>query len=331
MENSNVIINYSRSCKYSDKNIKCCCSFSHENNNNIHIVLENPQKDMTYSVLSQDKEISISVTTKNNVPKPIIENKVSISVITQNENEYYCKYCQIGNCVKREKEHLKIIHRKLTDDEKDKFLKVWHWRLAIDDNYDSVYKKAFGDLLENKFIEDSKTRFKFSYLKDKNCGLLSLVIDVIIKGKLLILNPPLIYFLKDENTNEIHRASWCKYCMGVQNIQCPSYKNINEYFEPSIKYHKLGIQMALAVTMTENGLRIHSPSHITLETRELKKNSNSNMTKEYAGEFPSKLTMPNYREFPRARSFPIEIIEIHLNTTQPSIQKIYNDEIKGNS
>ncbi len=332
MENSNVRINNSRSCKYSDKNIKCCCSLSHENNNNIHIILENMHnKDMTYSILTQDKEITISVTAKNNVSNPIIENKVPVSVITQNENEYYCKYCQIGNCDKRKTEHLKLIHKKLTSDEKDVFSKVWHWRLAIDDNYDDVYRKAFGDLLENKFIENSKTRSKFSYIKDKGYGLISIVIDVIIKGKLLILNPHLIYILKDETTNDIHNASWCKYCTGVQNIRCPSYENINRYFAPSISYHDLGIQMCLAVTMTKNGLKIHSPSHITSETREVKKQCNSNFAKEYANEIPSKLTQPDYREFPHRESFPIEIIDIHQNITKPSIKKIYNDEIKGSS
>ncbi len=259
------------------------------------------------------------------------QNKASKFVITQNENEYYCKYCQFGNCDKRKTEHLKLIHKKLTDIEKDMFLKVWHYRLAIDDSYESVYSKAFDDLAENKFIEDSKTRSKFSYLKDKNYGLLSIVIDVIFKGRLLILNPHLIYFLKDENTNETHQASWCKYCMGVQNIRCPSYKNLNEYFEPSIKYHDSGIQMCLPVTMTLKGLKIHSPPHITLGTRELKKNANSNLAKEYAGECPSKLTEPDYREIPSAESFPIEIINIHVNITKPSIQKIYNGKIKGSS
>ncbi len=259
------------------------------------------------------------------------QNKVSPSVITQNENEYYCKYCQFGSCIKREIEHLKIIHKKLSDVEKDMYFKVWHWILAMSVSYETIYEKAFGDLVENKSIEDSKTRSKFSYIKDKGYGLLSIVIDVIIKGKLLILNPKLIYILKDENSGDVYNASWCKYCMGAQNIQCPAYKNLNEYFEPSIKYHDFGIQMCLPVTMSNKGLKIHSPPHITLGTHEVKKNANANFAKEYANDCPKEFGGPDYREIPFAKSFPVEIIDIHMNITKPSIQKIYNAKIKGSS
>ncbi len=296
-----VCINDSQICNFIGINKGCCCSFSHENNQNFYIILDNPQK------------------------------KISDSLIIQNENVYYCKYCQFGTCVKQKKEHLKIIHHKLSNDEKDMFLKVWHWRLAISGDYTRVYNKAFKDLAENKFIEDSKTRSKFSYIKAANYGLLSIVIDIIIKGKLLILNPPLVYILKDENTNDIYQASWCKYCMGTKNIQCPSFKNLNEPFEPSIKYHELGIQMCLPVTMTKNGLKIHSPPHITLSTSELKKFATQNLAKEYADDYISDSSELDECEIPFAKSFPVEIISIHMNITKPSIQKIYNDKIKGSS
>ncbi len=324
MENSNVIINNSRSCKDANINTKCCCSSLHGNNNNIHIILENPQnKEMSVSVSTKNEKTLISITTKN--------KEITNHVLTKNENEYYCKYCQIGNCVKREKEHLKIIHRQLTDDEKDTYLRVWHWRLAISGDYERNYKKAFDDLAENKFIKKSETRSKFSYLKDKNCGLLSIVMDIIIKGELLILNPQLVYILKDENTNDIYHASWCKTCMGAKNIQCPSYEILNGNFEPSFKYHEFGVQMCLSVTMSKVGLKIHSPSYITKGTRELKKIADSKLAKEYANNYLSASSELDYRETPFAKSFPTEILDIHWNMTKPSIQNIYDDKIKDSS
>ncbi len=332
MENSNVIVSDSSSCKYVNTNTKCCCSLSCENNNNIHIVLENPQnKEMSVSVFTQDKEISITVTTKNDAPKPIIENKVPIGVFTQNENEYYCKYCQIGNCVKREKEHLKIIHRKLTYDEKCKFTFAWHLRLAMSDSYARVYKKAFDDLAGNKFIEDSKTRSKFTYMKDKKYGLLTIVIDVIFKGSLLIFNPHLVYILKDENTNNVYQASWCRECVGATTkCLCPSYTILDEHFKPTMGFDNLGVQMRTHVTMTTDGLKIHSPLCITKQTYEVKKIANPNFAKEYATERYQGETYPKM-EFPLPKSFHDEILNIHKNVTKPSIKKIYNDEIKVSS
>ncbi len=318
------MINGSRSCKYTNSNIKCCCNLPHKNNNNIYIVLENPQnKEMSISISTKNKETLISVAAKN--------KEITNHIPTQNENEYYCKYCQIGTCVKREKEHIKIIHRTLSNDEKDKFISVWHWRLAIRESYKSVYKKAFDDVAKNKFIEDSKTRFKFSYLKDKNYGLLSLVIDIIIKGKLLILNPFLIYILKDETSNNIYSATWCKYCMGAEENKCPSFKNLNDKFEPTVKYHNLGIQMCLPITMTKNGLKIHSPSYIMLGTIEIKKIATSTFSKDYANDYTGDCSELDEYEIPFAKSFPIEIIDIHQNITKPSVQKIYNDKIKDSS
>ncbi len=254
------------------------------------------------------------------IPKPIV---------TQNEGEYYCKYCQMGICDKREKDYLDIIHRKLTWEEKEEFLKVWHWRLAINDNYEKGYKKARNDLAENKFIKDSKTRSKFSLSKDKKYGLVAIVIDVILKGKLCILNPFLVYMFKDETTNENYYLSWCKCCVGASNNQCPSFKNLNEDFEPSIKDHDLGIQMTLPVTLTENGYLIHSPLNITTSTCKLKKIANPNLAKEYIVDHSSEKFEQDKRDFPLAKFFPEEILNIHMNITKPKIQKIYNDKLKG--
>ncbi len=291
----------------SESKTETYCNIFKDNNNDIRI----------------ETNRNIYIDTTRNICILLAENqdKESSIDLSQNENDLYCRYCQFGNCDGRG--DVNTIHKKLTEDEKDKFLMVLHTRLAATDNYEYSYYKALKNLEKNKFIEDSITNCKFTYLKDNNYGLLSIVIDSIIKGKLLILNPPLVYILEDSETNEIYHATWCKYCTGATDSKCPSFKNLNERFEPSIKFHQYGVQMCLPVTMTNNGLKIHFSPHIKFGTQEIKKLANSELAKEYANENYEPYYEVYDNDIPFAKDFPIEIIKKHVNNTTKK-QKVYN-------
>ncbi len=293
--------------------------FNFSNNKNIILKSDNNISNGNIIIIRENCQNYLYLRNQNDCCCRCYQN----NVLSQNEDDCYCKYCQFGTCNRQYDE--KYIHVKLSDDDKDKFIKCWSPRLAI--LYNESYIQASSDMKTNKYVINSKTRSKFTYLKDKHYGLLSIVVDIIFKGKSLILNPPLIYILEDENTNEIYHATWCKSCMGAKNNLCPSYSDLNEYFEPSFKYHDSGAQMCLAVTETPNGLEIHSPLEFTMNTHDIKNAATPNFAKEYIDNCKNLSSEDNVDQIPLAKSFPAEIINIHTNITKPTIRKIYNGKI----
>ncbi len=253
-----------------------------------------------------------------------MENKSEIVdfVFPIKDNEYYCKFCQFGNCTRKENKNIKIIHHVLTPEEKDKISFVWQPSLAVRHANKSGYFKALNELANREFYppKESSTRSKFTFDGNANFGILSIVIPVIYKGSIGILTPSLIYIFKANNT--IHNLTWCKACMGAKSGQCPVF-DINKTFNPQVCYHKSGLQMELAVTMTKkNGPKIHSPLFITSKTRELKKNATSSYAPEYFnGGCASASSQDD--DIQLTNNVPQGIAEKHKNETKAEINKVY--------
>ncbi len=264
-----------------------------------------------------------------------MENKSEIVdfVFPIKDNEYYCKFCQFGNCTKKENKNIKIIHHVLTPDEKNKISFVWQPSLAKRNANKSGYCKALKELANREFYSPTKssTRSKFTFDENANFGLLSIVIPVIYKGSLGILTPSLVYIFKDNNS--IRELTWCKACMGAKKSQCPVFDIIIKDFKPTVCYHKSGLLMELAVTKTKkNELKIHSPLFITSKTQELKKIATSSYASEYFnGGCASASSEQDDGDIPLTNNVPFGIIEKHKNETKAGINLVYGGVDENNN
>ncbi len=251
-----------------------------------------------------------------------VEN--TIAKLPLAKNVYCCSFCQTGNCDM--KPRINVAHIILTPEDKNLYFKklIWHYRLAKKSASRINYLNALGAYVKNEKLKANSERKSIFTFNGKN-GILTAVIPVIFKGDLAILNPPLIFLLNNGNTTE--KATWCEMCMGAKRTQCAAFEMIqNSNFEPASRFTKFGCQLDLAVTMTEKGLKIHSPMEITLATHEVKSYALKNNEKDYI-DLGGASSECDVGVKPIATVFDNNLIAAHKNT-EPTFNKFVIEESK---